>query len=453
MRAPSSLRRSIAVAAPLMLSGAALAACSGGAATSEAGGAGGAITGATVGAGASTSTSTASTTGSNSTGSTAGGGGTGGSDVVPDPGPSTFVIAGIDQNRNRTLDTLAQRRGTPDRCGLWSTMTIVEKGIFLTHTDLLGHRSCFDNASVPVAQMSGGACTPSSCSCADNQACSCPIGSAMALDHVFSLWAVNGSDLSCCAGVNCCNGGGEWHRTFFSADDHLIANLRSVHAGLPEWAGSNDFAGPHDPFTQSSETIPGSPRGQTHFWSADGEASVLDRNGVKGVSDPHIVELDNDYNILHDSSPEGYYSSTYGRAEYKRSWNWPSDAGHNRGDGLPTSFAGNGAPANISELSGDDTWSPHCASAVITGVTAPDGVHAGGVTRIEGTGLLAAGNIVNIRTRTMAVALGASSPLLLSEAPDHLMVQLPKDLGAGEGLVYVEIAGVITNVFPVTLAP
>ncbi len=429
------------VAAPPALIFPLIAACSGTAGTSEASGAGGAITGATAGSGA--SMSTASSSGSN---------GTGGNNVVPDPGPSTFAIAGIDQNRNRALDTFAQRRGVPDRCALWPMMTIVEKGVFLTHTDMLGHRSCLENADVPPAQMGNGTCSPSSCNCSDSQPCSCPVGSAMALDHVFSIRAVNGSDLTCCTGVNCCNGDGEWHRTYFSADDRLIAYLRDLHAGLPEWAASNDFKGPHAPFTQSSETVPGSPRGQSHFWSTDAEASTLQRNGVVGVFDPHIVELDNDYNIIHDSSPEGFYSSTYGRAEYKRNWNWPSDPGHNRGDGLPTSFAGNGAPANISELDGDDTWSPHCTSAVVTGVTAPGGVHAGGLTRIEGSGFLAAGNIVNIRTRTMAVALAAKSPLLISEAEGHLLVQLPKDIGTGEAFVYVEVAGVITNVLPVMIA-
>jgi hypothetical protein len=450
--------RSNSSAASLALILGGLAACGGGAATttsSQASGAGGATTGSS-----SASSEAAGTGGSNSTGSAAstsgsnGSGGSGGVNVVPDPGPSTFAIADIDQNRNRTLDTYSHHRGAPDRCTFWAAMTIVEKGIFLTHTDMLGHRSCLENASVPPAQMGNGACTAGSCNCVDAQPCSCAVGSAMALDHVFSIWAVNGSDTSCCGGLNCCNGGGEWHRTFFSADDRLIAYYRDLNAGLPEWAASTDFGGPHAPFTQSDETVPGSPRGQTHFWKADGDASTLQRNGVVGVVDPHVVEMDNDYNFIHDSSPEGYYSSTYGRAEYKRNWNWPSDQGKNRGDGLPTTFGGNGAPANISEIAGDDTWSPSCAAPAITGVTAPTGIHPGGAVHIDGSGFLAAGNRISIRTRSMAVALDAkSSPLVLSEAPDHLEVQLPKDIGTGEGFVYVQLAGIITNVFPVTIAP
>jgi hypothetical protein len=448
----SSLRSlaSLAVAAST------LAACSGGAPTSSgsgsgsgsaSSGAGGALTGATATAATSTSGATAAAS-SGSVGS----GGAGGSIGVPDPGPSTFAIADVDHNRDRTLDTYAHHRGAPDRCSFWSAMTIVEKGIFLTHTDMLGHRSCLENASVPPAQLGNGACTAGSCNCTGSAPCSCAVGSAMALDHVFAIWAINGSDTSCCGGVNCCNGGGEWHRTFFSADDRLIAYLRDINAGLPEWADSTDFGGPHAPFTQSDETIPGSPRGQTHFWGKDADASVLQRNGVVGVSDPHVVEIDNDYNFIHDSSPEGYYSSTYGRAEYKRNWAW-TDAAHDRGDGLPTSFAGNGAPAGISELVNDATWSPHCISATVTGVTGKSGIHPGGVITVAGSGFLAAGNRAFVRTRSMAVALDSTSPLLLSESADHLELQLPADIGTGEGFVYVEINGAITNVLPIEIAP
>ena len=446
-------RRSIPArfAAPLLVIVATIAACSGADASSGSSGAGGSIPGTTVTS--STSASIATTTTATSASASSGAGGAGGAMIVPDPGPSTFAIADVDQNRNRTLDTYSKHRDAPDRCTFWAAMTIVEKGVFLTHTDMLGHRSCLENASVPVVQLGNGACSPGSCSCVGNAPCSCAVGSVMALDHVFAIWAINGSDTSCCGGVNCCNGGGEWHRTFFSADDRLIAYLRDIHAGLPEWAASTDFKGPHAPFTQSDETIPGSLRGQTHFWAVDGDASILQRNGVVGVSDPHVVEIDNDYNFIHDSSPEGYYSSTYGRAEYKRNWSWPGDSVHTRGDGLPTTFAGNGAPGGISELVNDTTWSPQCSSATVTGVTGTGGIHPGGAVTIAGSGFPATGNRVNIRTRSMAVALDATSPLLLSEAPAQLVVQLPKDIGAGEAFVYVEIAGVLTNVLPIQIAP
>ncbi len=437
---------SLGVAASLL----ALAACGGGSPSSTTGG-GGAITGS---GGATTSTTSTGSTTSGAGGDTgSGGGATTGSGGVPDPGPSMFAIATIDHNRDRLLDTYALHRGSADRCAFWSSMTIVEKGTFLTHSDMLGHRSCFDNESVPPAQMKGGACSPASCSCQGSAACSCAPGSAMALDHVFRVWAINGTDPGCCGGVNCCNGGGEWHRTFFSADDLLIAALRSIHAGLPLWAQSNDFGGPHDPFDQSDETIPGSPRGQVHFWSNDGKAGVLQRNGVEGLSDPHVVEMDSDYNILHDSSSEGYYSGTYGRALYKRNWSWPSEAGKNRGDGLPTTFLGNGAPAGISEIANDAVWSPVCGAAKVSAVTGADGVHPGATVVISGAGFLASGNRVHLRTRSMAVVLDAASPLLIAESPAQITVQLPKDLGTGEGFVAVEAAGALSNQLDIAISP
>jgi hypothetical protein len=385
------------------------------------------------------------------TGATAGSGGGAGSGGMIDPGPSTFAIEDVDHHRNRLLDTLAQRLGAPGRCALWETMTTVERGVFLTHTDMLGHRSCMENAIVPPDQMEGGTCDSSGCTCTTGSPCACAPGSEMALDHVFKLWAVNGTDPSCCSGTDCCNGGGEWHRTFFSADDELIAYLRDIHSGLPEWADSNDFAGPHEPFTQSDETQQGTPRGQTHFWSADSEASVLMRNGVEGVLDPHVVEIDNDYNILHDSNPEGTYSLTYGRAAYKSHWN--GTGADNRGDGLPTTFLGNGAPADISEIAGDMIWSPACGPVLASVGAQPDQLQPGTKVLVSGSGLAPSGNRVHVRSRSMAVAFTASSPLLVSESSTSIEFWIPGDIGAGEGFVYVESGGVLTNLQPVTFTP
>jgi hypothetical protein len=279
----------------------------------------------------------------------------------------------------------------------------------------------------------------------------------MAIDHIFKIWAVNGSDTGCCGGTDCCNGGGEWHRTFFSADDALIGHLRDIHSGLPEWADSNDFAGPHDPFTQSSETQQGTPRGQTHFWSADGDATTLSRNGVEGVSDAHIVEIDNDYNFFHDSNPEGTYSSTYGRAVYKRHWDW--SGAQDRGDGQPTSFLGNGAPSDISEIASDGEWLPLCGPVIAPkGVTpasggAPGELTVGANVLITGSGFAPKGNRVFVRSRSMAIVVDVASPLFLAESTNSIKFQLPKDIGAGEGYVYVEVSNIITNVVPVTLSP
>lgn len=371
--------------------------------------------------------------------------------------PSTFATESADHHRDRLLDTLAQRRGAADRCALWSAMTIVEKGIFLTHTDLLGHRSCFRNASVAVANLDGMTCTAASCNCSTSGPCRCAAGAEQALDHVFKLWAVDGTDTACCTGTNCCNGGAEWHRTFFSADDALIADLRNVSAGLPEWAESNDFAGPHAPFTQSSETRQGGPRGQTHFWSADGDATVLQRNGVVGVSDPHVVELANDYDLVHDASPEGVYTTVYGRAAYKAAWNGTTVAS-NRGDGLATTFAGNGA-LSVPELAGDAVWSPSCGPVIDPGGVTPEtggnpsALRLGMRIAIAGTGFAASGNRIHLRTRSIAIVLDASSALVVSESARAIVLRVPPDIGQGEGFVYVESGGTLSNLQAVTFLP
>jgi len=172
------------------------------------------------------------------------------------PAVMAQTVVSLDHNRNRLLDTLAQIKGSSDRCTYWGTFTNVQRGIFLTHTDMLGARTCLENASIYSNPLN------SSGNCNSNVPCNCVAGSDMALDHVFKLWTVNGNDpnCSCTEGANgytCCNGGIEWHRTFSGADNLLISYFRSTAAGLPEWGSSNDFAGPHTPFTQESETAKG----------------------------------------------------------------------------------------------------------------------------------------------------------------------------------------------------
>lgn len=333
-------------------------------------------------------------------------------------------IASLDDDRDRVLDTYAQVQGT-DRCAAWTKLDDVQKGLFLTHSDMLGNRSCMDNASKCVA------------------------GADSAFTHVFKLWAINGSDPGCSCtktstGYNCCNGGGEWHRVFFTADDLLIQYLRNVSAGLPEWGASSDLAGPHGPFSQSDETATGSPRGQVHFWAKDSEASALKRTGVTGVLDPHIVELDNDYNLLHDSNPEGCYGvfglgCSYGRAVYKKSWSA-------KGNQAKTTFRGNGEPSAIADLAADGIFAPRCPTAKVTSVSKP--VKVGTVIELTGTGF-EAGNVVHVRTRAGEVVLGA--PYVVSSSPTALAVMLPPESTTGEAYVWVVVDGVLSNLLPVVV--
>lgn len=206
----------------------------------------------------------------------------------------------LKDNRDRLIDTLAVVKGTT-RCPLWKALTPTQKGVFLTITDLLGKRT-FMGAS------------PST---------------GTALPHVTKVYEIRDK-----GGFG--NGGGDNNRIFLQFDATLIAAMRDVDGPLPEWAKSTDAAGPHDPFDATSETVNGQPRGQSHFWSADDKAKPLGRPGVETVNDARVVEIDIDYNFLHDSNPEGDYFGKSGRALYAEKWSSLGLGGSPEFDYVPT---------------------------------------------------------------------------------------------------------------------
>lgn len=203
----------------------------------------------------------------------------------------------LSENRDRIFATYARRQGM-DVCAAWQAMDASQRGVFLTITDLLGKRSWLHPD--PDGGVREGDRLET------------------ALDHVVELLAVRGSN-SGCGGLRCC-GGGEYNRLYFVADEALIAALRGLQNVLPAWRRSRDLGGPHDPFTQSNETDLGPPRGQCHFFAEDVDTVVLERAGVEGVYEPWAVELDLDYNILHESASECTYGDETGRERYERVW-------------------------------------------------------------------------------------------------------------------------------------
>ena len=355
------------------------------------------------------------------------------------------------------LGTLAALQGAADRCALWKTLSDVQRGVFLTHTDLLGNRSCMRNDDIQSGALDANANCPDK-----TNPCQCPAGSPMALDHVVKLWAIQGSDPGCaCAegpnGYKCCNGGEDWHRVFFTADDSLILYLREVSDGLPAWGLSSDPGGPHAPFTFSSETLRGQPTGQAHFFRNDSQAVALQRPGVMGVLEPHLVELDNDYNLQHNSNPEGCYGlaghlCSYGRVHFKNVWS-------ETGNQAATTFAENGEPSAIDALAGDEVWSPRCGPA-ISSVTGQGGgqVGRGSVLVVRGTGFAGCpdgrrcGNSVVLRTRADSAIVDDASPFNLAQASGELRVQVPAEIAAGEAWLYVQVGGVLSDPAPLTLA-
>ena len=284
------------------------------------------------------------------------------------------AMASLKTNRDRLLDTYALHTGKANRQQAWNEMTTTQKGVFLTITDHLGRRTFMrpnynhsetvltptqDDYEMGCVQMNGGLFDPprnidvdgayivpfeggpgggyiyvdgqwiptpsySSCelvsadTCVERGHCSrYPLPRTdhdMALNHVVKLYAVKGNTSGGC-------GGGDNHRLFFSVDDELIYRFRNIDFSAPiGWRRSEDLQGPHSPFTQSRETMHGKPRGQTHEFAWDHEAVFMTRPGVYGVYDPHLVEMDIDYDWQHDSNPECYYGGTYGRYYYQNVW-------------------------------------------------------------------------------------------------------------------------------------
>ena len=275
------------------------------------------------------------------------------------------AFASLKTNRDRLLTSYAQRRGYQNAVQVWAAMSPSQKGVFLTTTDYLGRRSYLhfnnnyeiryvgdqiDRAYGCASRNEGGSGYydyfwvhpenyPDSCRLVPASTC---VGMGkcqritlprtdhdMILSHVSLLYAVNGSNGSDC-------GGEQNNRIYFKADDELIFLLRNIDYGLPTWYKSTDLGGPHEPFTQSREGTEGQPRGQTHQWAWDYEARTLNRPGVSGIFDPHIVEMDIDYNFWHDSNPECRYDNTYGRTFYQNYWSTRGLGGSAELDYFPT---------------------------------------------------------------------------------------------------------------------
>ena len=100
--------------------------------------------------------------------------------------------------------------------------------------------------------------------------------------------------------------------------------------GFRRWRRSRDLAGPHTPFTHSLETLDHNPTGQLHFFATP---QLLNPNvplGFRGpplekieIANGYYFELDQDYEIDHDSAPSranmaNVYAWNYGDPD----WDW-----------------------------------------------------------------------------------------------------------------------------------
>jgi hypothetical protein len=223
---------------------------------------------------------------------------------APDAGATTDTLA---DNRNRLLrsyfaflqsdPTVTQTNGLmggslTSVCDLWSKLDASSRAVFLTLT----HR------------MQGGTLRSD--------------GTSMLL-HVVKLYRVAGGQNAQTAPPGSC-GGGEYNRMIMSMDPALQAALVAANANKgagPDisdiathtddfWRDSHDLAGPHAPFDLSDETDPGAPRGQVQFFASPTSAkatSPLGRQDLSTLVDPYALEMDQDYDCVHNSNPSCTY--------------------------------------------------------------------------------------------------------------------------------------------------
>jgi len=218
-------------------------------------------------------------------------------------------------------DTLAAHRerlfagyaGTADRCAAWAAMDQSQRAVF----DTLTHRLYLSRT---------------------------PDGASM-LSHIDRLVLIRGggSDGRAC-------GSAENNRLFLSMDAYLWGLMVDAWNGTDAiddgaggaWSRTGDLAGPHDPFDASDETTMGlrclllieqsgsrPPTAQAHFF-LEGSATRVERGAdISLEADPHMLEIDHDFDCLHRSNPlcpgtdfEDRYRTNYG--DFACEW-LPSD--------------------------------------------------------------------------------------------------------------------------------
>jgi len=231
--------------------------------------------------------------------------------TAPDAGTDGGARPPLEANRDRLLKTyLAYLKSTgttqsnglngnnlADVCALWSQLDPSSRDVFLTLTARLQGSRLGDD------------------------------GSYM-LDHVTKIYRISGGQGATATNPGSC-GGGEYNRMIMSMDAHLqhsqlLANQRKGAApydiaDIPPtsfWRDSHDLGGPHAPFDLSDETNAGAPRGQTQYFSDPTSAlanSPLNRMDLTTLIDPLALEMDQDYDCVHNSNPDCTYV-TYGPA-------------------------------------------------------------------------------------------------------------------------------------------
>jgi hypothetical protein len=258
--------------------------------------------------------------GSTDGGSNVGGANTGGSSANGGGGANAGGGGGsnhdtLDSNRDRLLKSyfayLKANASTPQSnglsknnvasvCDVWSKLDPSSRSVFLTLT----------------ARLQGSILGSD--------------GSSM-LSHVIKVYRIAGGEGATMSDPGSC-GGGEFNRMIMSEDDalHTAQLAANQHQGGKQangkydiadappggtfWRDSHDAGGPHGPFDLSDETDTGAPRGQTQYFKDPSSAAAnapLGRQDLATLVDPNALEMDEDYDCIHNSNPLCSYT-TYG---------------------------------------------------------------------------------------------------------------------------------------------
>lgn len=154
-------------------------------------------------------------------------------------------------------------------------------------------------------------------------------GGTSMLWHITRVYRISGGQGATATDHGSC--GGDYNRMIMSMDTQLHAAQLAAHdhkgalqsngkydiSDIPAggfWRDTHDLAGPHDPFDRSDETEDGAPRGQTQYFADPASAAAnapLGRIDVMSLVDPYAIELDHDFDCIHDSNPLCTYI-TYG---------------------------------------------------------------------------------------------------------------------------------------------
>jgi hypothetical protein len=369
-------------------------------------------------------------------------------------------------NRDRLLDSYAKFKGMQDRDAVWNWMNPVRRGVFLTITHNLWHHylrypdiryivneesecspaetdctsGCNARCLVEKECWSGSSCEyVSGYECWQKGLCysvQMPAEGAYAeklIDHVDGLYAVlDGGDPY---GRGSC-GGENNNRIFVSLDEIGISAIRNIYPLFLPGIKSSGDRNQHGDFKGRRDTIHGQPRAQFHYFLWDHEAKPINRREMSAVFDPWAMEVDIDYNWIHDSNPLCTYSGDLGLDDYRDKWGethkpnpwWPVEYHY-----TPGGYLGN----KIFKYGVVDAWT-------YTRETAPNRYAA-----IFGTGFAAAGNQVHFVRDAMNQVLNVA-PVYESEVQINVLV--PNLVGTVH--VYVtDASGRRSNTETITVNP